>query len=327
MIEYSLKNSLNWNRIGSRKVCGLALNLIAAENKDLMVLTADFAESAGLSEFKKNYPDQFVDVGIAEQNMIGVASGLALSGCNVFVFSFSPFATLRAFEGIRSYIGYMNLNVKIIGMASGVSLGYQGNTHFGLEDIAVMKTIPNMKVISPADCTETVKVMEQRASTSGPVYVRLTGIQGAPSVCQNYESFKIGKSNILKEGSDIAIISSGFTVAECIRAARALEKEKINVTVVDMHTIKPLDTHTLESVLKNHNTIFTVEEHYTVGGMGSSIAEYITDNKINHIKLLRLGLKNQFVEVQNYKNILKDNNLDGIGIYNSVLSELNNSTF
>src|SRR5574344_394006 len=160
MIEYSAKSSQEWNRLGSRKVAGFALNQIAKDHPDLMVLTADFAESAGLSLFKENHKDQFLDVGIAEQNMIGVAAGLALSGNNVFVFSFTPFATMRCLEAIRSYVGYMNLNVKIIGMASGVSLGYQGNTHYGLEDIALLRTIPNMKVISPSDCTETVKTLE-----------------------------------------------------------------------------------------------------------------------------------------------------------------------
>ena len=157
MIDISAENVALWSRISSRKTFGLVLDELACEHPDLMVLVADVADSAGLGDFEKNHPDQFLNVGIAEQNMTAIAAGLAKSGYQVFAVSFAPFASMRCFEVLRTYLGYMNLNVTVVGIASGLSMGTAGNTHYGLEDLALARTIPNMTVVSPADCTETAK--------------------------------------------------------------------------------------------------------------------------------------------------------------------------
>lgn len=238
-MEFNNQNVLLWSRMNSRKTFGSVLTKIAPEYPNMMVLVSDVASSAGLSEFAERYPAQFLNVGIAEQNMIGVAAGLAKEKHCVFAVSFAPFASMRCYEMIRSYLGYMKLNVKVVGLASGLSMGVGGNTHYGLEDIAIMREIPNLAVLSPADCTETVKSILALINYQGPAYLRLTGIAGNPIVYKEDYSFEIGKGIVLKEGKDIAIIATGTAVYESQRAARLLQKAGISSTVVDMHTINP----------------------------------------------------------------------------------------
>lgn len=308
MIEFNSVNALQWSRISSRKTFGTILTALAPEHPEMMVLAADVASSAGLSEFARKYPAQFLNTGIAEQAMIGTAAGLAKEGYCVFAVSFAPFASMRCFEMIRSYLGYMNLNVKVVGIASGLSMGVGGNTHYGLEDLAIMRTIPNMHVLSPADSTETVKAILALEEQDGPAYLRLTGVGGNPVVYKEDYTYQIGKGIVLREGRDIAIVATGTMVYEALRAARILQKSNINATVVDIHTIKPLDTALLDQLFSAHQLLVTVEEHSVIGGLGSAVAEYkagITGDS----RQIMLGLPDIFGKAGDYRYLLGKYNL------------------
>ena len=238
-------------------------------------------------------------MGIAEQNMIGIAAGLASCGKTVFASSFASFASMRCFEMVRSQVGYMNLNVKIASLMSGMANGTVGNTHYGLEDIALMRTVPNMTVICPCDPFETYKATLAAATMTGPVYLRLTGVNGFAPVYKGDFDFTVGKGIVVQEGKDVALVATGTMVSECLRAARGLVKSGITPTVVDMHTIKPLDTSLLDRLFSSHRLIVTVEEHFTVGGLGSAVAEYKAGFPHSPRQLM-LGIPNEFRHVGSY---------------------------
>ena len=317
MIEFNSANALQWSRLSSRKTFGAILEEVAPHYPNLMVLAADVASSAGLSGFAENFPGKFLNVGIAEQNMIGVSAGLAGEGRNVFATSFAPFAAMRCFEMLRSYLGYMELNVKVVGLASGLSMGVGGNTHFGLEDVALTRTIPNMTVISPADCTETVKAVLALLEYQGPAYLRLTGVGGNPIVYKQDYDFQIGKGIILREGRHVALIASGTMVNESIRAARVLQKQGIECTVIDMHTIKPLDTQLLDQIFSAHELIVTVEEHSKIGGLGSAVAEYKAGIP-NSPRQIMIGLPDAFGKAGEYQYLLGQYGLTAENIIQTV---------
>ena len=286
MINISSENVALWSRISSRKTFGMVLDELAYEHPELMVLAADVADSAGLGQFEEHHPEQFLNVGIAEQNMIAIAAGLAKSGYQVFAVSFAPFASMRCFEVLRTYLGYMNLNVTVVGIASGLSMGTAGNTHYGLEDLALLRTIPNMTVVSPADCTETAKAVEALLEHRGPAYLRLTGVNGNQPVYKEDYEFRIGKAVKVREGTDVAVIATGTMVYESLRATRKLQKEGISCTILDMSTLKPLDEEALKDAFDSHKLVVTVEEHSIIGGLGSAAAEY----KARHQKETRLEM-------------------------------------
>ncbi len=302
-MEINSSNALYWSRLNSRKTLGLILEEIAPLYPDLMVLAADVAASAGLSDFAEKFPNQFLNVGIAEQNMIGVAAGLAQESRCVFAISFAPFASMRCYEMLRSYLGYMNLNVKVVGLASGLSMGVGGNTHYGVEDLAITRVIPNMAVVSPADCTETVKAALALADHPGPAYLRLTGVGGNPVVYKEDYAFELGKGIVLREGEDVALIATGTMVYESVRAARVLQKQKISCTVVDMHTIKPLDKKLLQELFAKHRLIVTVEEHGIIGGLGAAVAEYKA-GILNSPRQIMIGLPDAFGKAGDYPWLL-----------------------
>lgn len=198
MFEITPSNARQWSRIGSRGVFGQAILSVAETHPEMMVLSADLGNSSGLDRFKKTFPDQFLNTGIAEQNMIGIAAGMAKEGFNVFATSFAPFITMRAAEQVRMNLGYMEMNVKAVSIGSGVSMAFLGNSHYGIEDVSVMRSIPNITVVSPADCAEIFKVVEAAANHQGPMYIRLTGAVGNPPVYTEDYEFKIGKAIVLK---------------------------------------------------------------------------------------------------------------------------------
>lgn len=299
MIEYSARKSMEWSRLSSRVVFGNVLDALLDDHPNCVVITADVASSAGMKDLMVNHPNQFFNVGIAEMNMVGIATGMAECGKNVLITSFAPFASMRCFEAIRSYVGYMHANVKIIGLASGLSMGVGGNTHFGLEDVAIMRTIPGMVIESPADCTETVKTIEAALNYTGPMYIRLTGVNGNPIVYKEDYDFQIGKANVLRTGEDIAIVASGMMVNESLRAAKVLSKSGFSVTVVDMHTIKPLDEDCIQRLCETHNYIVTIEEHTKIGGLGSAVSE-LKDTRNLTARHLTIGLEDAFGESGTY---------------------------
>lgn len=292
-MTFDLRSAMELSRLSSRGVFGAALKDLEPSLPDLRIVTADVESSARVSEIRKSSPEKVINVGIAEQNMVGIAAGLASCGKTVFASSFAPFASMRCFEMLRTQVGYMNLNVKMVALMSGVANGTIGNSHYGLEDIALLRTIPNMTVLCPCDPFETWKATQAAALTNGPVYLRLTGVNGFAPVYKNDFDFQIGKGIVVSEGQDVALIATGTMVSECVRAARGLARSGITPTVVDMHTIKPLDTELLDKIFASHKLIVTVEEHFTIGGLGSAIAEYKAD-KPNTPRQLMIGIPNEF---------------------------------
>jgi len=310
MLEITSSNARQWSRLGSRGVLGQAILALAETKQNLMVLSADLGNSSGLDRFKNAYPDKFLNVGIAEQNMIGVAAGLAKEGFVVFATSFAPFISMRCCEQIRMSLGYMTLNVKAVAIGSGLAMAYLGNSHYGIEDASIMRSIPNLTVVSPADCAEIIKTVFAAAEYEGPMYIRLTGAGNNPIVYKEDYNFKIGKAITLREGSDITIIANGTMVYESLEAAKLLELQGLSATVVNMHTIKPLDTSVIDKAVASSKLLVTVEEHSVVGGLGGAIAEYKTALR-NAPPQLIIGLPDKFGKAGDYKYLLEKYGLTG----------------
>ena len=228
------RNIKFWSTIGARATLGIAALELAKEIDNLMVLTCDVSTSAGLDRFRKTYPEKYLDLGIAEQNMIGVAAGLASENFNVITTTFAPFQTIRCCEQIKVNIGYMKQKVCMVGIASGLSLGTLGYTHCCIEDVGILRTIPGITIISPADSLETVKALEAAVKSNNPTYIRLTGSSNNPIVYSKDYKFEIGKSITLKEGKDISIFCSGSMVAKCLEVAKILDSKKISGKVVNI---------------------------------------------------------------------------------------------
>ncbi len=322
-MNFDMRSIQELCRLGSRGVFGKVLEELTTENDNIMAVVADVMTSAKLQRFNAKYPEKFINVGIAEQNMIGISAGLASEGYNVFAVTFAPFATMRCFEQIRTQVGYMNLNVKVVGLLAGVAGGIVGNTHYGLEDLAIIRTIPNMTVLSPADCVETYKAIEAMMCYDGPCYIRLTGVNGTPAVYKQDYEFEIGKAITMVQGDDIAIIATGTMVYESMRAARALKKNNISATVINMHTIKPLDTKILDSLRTKYSLIVTVEEHFKIGGLGSAISEYYSQFS-NKTPQLILGIDDVFIKAGDYNYMLDKFNLTAPKIVEQILRKMEN---
>lgn len=317
MFEITPTNARAWSRLGSRGVFGQAVLSIGEIYPDLMVLSADLGNSSGLDRFTAAFPEKFINIGIAEQNMIGVAAGLAKEGYNVFATSFAPFISLRSGEQIRMNLGYMGLNVKAVAIGSGISMAFLGNSHYGLEDAAVMRSIPNMTVVCPADCSEIVKTVYAAAQFKGPMYIRLTGAVNNPIVYTQDYDFTIGKAVTLRQGSDVAIIANGTMVYESLEAAKLLETQGISASVINMHTLKPLDTVAVDRAMQSFKLIVTVEEHSVIGGLGAAVAEYTSQFR-NHPPQLTLGLPDAFIKAADYGFMLDRHGLVGVKIATSI---------
>jgi transketolase len=295
--------------------------MLAEKLDNLMVLSADLGNSSGLDRFKATYPDKFLNIGIAEQNMIGVAAGLAKEGSVVFASTFAPFITMRAAEQVRMNMGYMDLNIKTVAIGSGVSMSFLGNSHFGLEDAAILRSIPNMTVVSPADCAEIVKTVFAAAEYPHPMYIRLTGTVGFPVVYEDDYDFQIGKAVEIKAGTDVSIVATGSMVYESLEAAKILQEVGISVSVLNMHTIKPIDTNALDNLISKGKTIFTIEEHSITGGLGSAVAEYVSSIP-NSPVVNRIGLPDEFVITAEYRYILEKYGLVGSNIANTIKEKI-----
>ena len=276
-----------------RNYYGKALARLAKERDDVVVLDADLAGSTKTSEFKKVAPERFVEVGIAEQDMIGVASGLAASGKTVFASTFAVFATGRCWEQIRLAVAYPKQNVKIVSTHCGISVGEDGASHQALEDIAIMRAIPNMVVISPADAHQAYAATMAIAEERGPCYMRL-GRADFPLIYPEDVKFEIGKADILRVGSDVTLIGTGQMVSYCLDAAKALSEEGISAEVINISTIKPLDADAVIGSVKKTGCAVTTEEHSIIGGLGSAVAEAISESC--PVPLVRVGTKDTFGE-------------------------------
>ena len=316
------RNIKVWSTIGSRATLGIAAIELAKEIDELMVLTCDVSTSAGLERFRKTYPEKYLDLGIAEQNMIGVAAGLASENFNVVTTTFAPFQTMRCCEQIKVNLGYMSQKVCMVGIASGLALGTLGYTHCCIEDIGVLRSIPGIVIISPADSLETIKALNSAVRSSKPTYIRLTGGSNNPIVYDKDYNFEIGKSITLKEGEDITIFASGASVFESLKAAKILEKENLSCSVINMHTIKPLDTEAVKKACKS-KLIATVEEHNIIGGLGSAISEY-KSTLSSAPKQVFFGIRDTYSKGGNYKFLLNKHGLTAEKIVNDILFNLKN---
>jgi len=279
------------DKIATRQSYGEALAELGGKYENLVVLDADLAAATKTGIFKKAHPDRFFDCGIAENNMMGVAAGLALSGKIPFASSFAMFAAGRSFEQVRNSIGYPHLNVKIGATHGGITVGEDGATHQCCEDFALMRVIPGMTVISPADDTEARQVVEAAIKYVGPVYMRF-GRMAVPNVSPEGYKFEIGKGCVIKDGDDVAIIANGVEVSEAIEAAKILEGEGIDAAVVNMATIKPLDEELVIKMAKQTGAIVTAEEHSVIGGLGGAVAECLAENF--PVPLRRVGVRDTF---------------------------------
>lgn len=320
MVKFNSPSIRTWAKLGTRGTVGLALLEIADDDKTI-VLSADLTKTAGLERFRNKYPHKILNMGIAEQNMIGVAAGFAKEGFIPYVTTFANFAAMRSYEQVRLHLGYMQFNVKILGIGSGLSMAMFGNMHYGIEDVALMRAIPNMTIVSPADGMETVKVILAAQQYEGPMYIRLTGVTNTPIVYTEDYTFEIGKAIELKAGQQVALIATGTMVGNAMKAAEMLETQGYTVTVINMHTIKPLDEQMLAKVCKSHDVLFTIEEHSIIGGLGGSIAEYLSQVS-NSPRLVRLGLKDEFIKTASYPFMIERNGLHPEGIVASVLQQL-----
>lgn len=309
-------------RLGqSGSVFGMEL-MEQAANRDLRVLSSDMSVVAGLDRFKKEHPDKFYNVGIAEQNLLGVAAGLDSEGYKTIAVAQACFLSMRSFEQVRQYLGYMGGKVICVGINSGFSLTFFGNTHYSIEDLALMRSIPNMTVISPADAGEAVKAFEAALDVDGPVYLRLSGSLMTPIVYKEDYDFKLGKAVTLREGSDVAIFATGLMVSNSLKAAEILSNRGISASVIDVHTVKPFDK---ESVRLNcdKKLLVSVEEHNVVGGLGTCVADALAERG-NSPALLKLGVQDAFMSVGDYGYLVGQSGLRPEQIADSIEKKLKN---
>ncbi len=305
-------------RIATRQSYGEALAEIGEKDDRIVVLDADLAESTKTAIFGKKFPDRFIDCGIAEANMISMAAGLATCGKIPFCSSFAMFATGRAYEQIRNSVGYPHLNVRICASHAGISVGEDGATHQCLEDISLMRNIPGMTVLCPADDLETKECIKALMDVEGPCYVRLGRLAvPAYNTPDNYE-FNLYEAPILREGTDVTLFATGLEVIETLQAAEELKKAGISAQVVNVHTIKPIDVDTVVACASKTGKVVTIEEHSIIGGLGSAVAETLSEHCPT--KQLRIGIKDQFGESGPALKLLEKYELDAAGIYKQVLN-------
>jgi hypothetical protein len=303
-------------KIATRESYGRTLAELGKEHEDFLVLDADLAGSTKTAVFRKAFPERHINCGIAEQNMVGVAAGIAATGRVAFASSFAMFAAGRAYEQIRNSVGYPQLNVKIAATHGGISVGEDGATHQCNEDFALMRTIPGMVVMVPSDDVEAEAMVRAAYAHKGPVYMRFSRL--ATPVFNNPETYKfeIGKAITMREGKDVAIIAAGLPLASAMEAAEKLAAEGIEARVIDMHTIKPLDEEAVLRAAKEIGKIVTIEEHSIIGGLGSAVAEVLAEQC--PAKLKRVGIYDRYTESGPAEALIHHYGLDGEGVYNAV---------
>ena len=303
-------------KIATRASYGEALIELGKEHDNLVVLDADLAAATQTGKFKKVFPERFFDCGIAESNLMGVAAGLATTGMVPFASTFAMFAAGRAFEQVRNSIGYPHLNVKIGATHAGISVGEDGATHQCNEDIALMRTIPGMTIINPADDVEAKAAVRAAYEMDGQVYLRF-GRLAVPVINDTPDyKFEIGKGITLKEGKDVAIIATGLCVNSALEAAEMLVKDGIDAKVINIHTIKPLDEELIVAAAKETGKVVTVEEHSVIGGLGGAVCEVLSEKAPVPVK--RIGVNDVFGESGPAVKLIEKYGLDGKGVYSSV---------
>ena len=317
MIAFNPMNVRIWSMLGSCGAFGQAALELPEVDDRVVVLTSDLCVFSGLERFKGKFPDRLYNVGIAEQNMVGVAAGFAREGFIPFATTYAAFASMRCADQVKVNMGYMGLPVKLVGLTAGFAVGALGATHMSLEDVSVMRAMPNVTVLSPADCTATVKAVMAAATCPGPVYLRLSGPMPNPIVYKGECPFEVGKANVLRDGTDVTVIATGSMVYQALKAAELLEGDGVSAEVVDMHTIQPLDEEAV-SRASGRKLIVTVEEHSVVGGLGSAVAEQLA-RLPRHPRLVRVGHEGRYPLAGSYADLIRSDGLDAEGIRGRVV--------
>lgn len=300
----SMPSPRGLSRLGPRGTFGVALLAAAQENNRIIGLTADLAITAGMERFRRQLPERFINVGIAEQNLVGTSAGLASDGWVPFAVTFANFAAMRSCEFVRHHLGYMRQNVKLVGIGAGFAMGQFGTTHYSLEDMAVLRAIPNITIVSPADCTEVYEAVFALAASDSPAYLRLSGVPSMPVVAQEGTEFRIGRARVLQEGSDLTLVATGSMVSVALKAADLLRSRGFSVGVINMHTVKPVDEAALVALVGQTAAVVTIEEHSTIGGLGGAVAEVLVAVP-DGPPVLRLGVPDCFPKVGSYEYVLE----------------------
>lgn len=303
-------------KIATRQSYGEALAELGEKNENVVVLDADLSSATKTNLFAKKFPNRFIDIGIAEQNLMGMAAGLSTCQKIPYASTFAVFAAGRAYDQIRNSICYPNLNVKICATHAGITVGEDGATHQMLEDLSLMRTLPNMTVISPSDDTQTKWVIEEISKIQGPVYVRLSRLS-TPVIYDENEKFEIGKAIQHGDGKDATIFATGVTVSEALIAQEELAKKNINVRVVDMHTIKPIDRELIIKCAKETKRLITIEDHSIIGGLGTAVCEVLAEGY--PAKVERMGIKDKFGKSGKAEELIKYFKIDSSAIVEKFL--------
>lgn len=320
MIEITKKNIRVWSMLGMRRILGPAMKDIIEQDRKVLFATADTGRYYAYDDLLRTYPENVVDVGIAEQNLIGASAGLQNEGFNVYAVTYATFLTSRALDQIRVNLGYMGLGVKLIGEAGGMCDGNFSATHMALEDISNTRNIPNMRVITPADGMELVKTLIALKNAAYPAYVRMTGRFPIPVIYREDYNFEIGKAVTLREGKDVAILSNGTLLGDVLKTAEMLAEKGVDCSVINLHTVKPLDEEALRAVA-GCKLVVTAEEHLLYGGLGSAVAEFYAQEPIRP-RMLMLSVGTQYPKAQEYDDLLKTCGLTAPQMAESILTAL-----
>ena len=320
MIEITKKNIRVWSMLGMRRILGPAMKDIIEQDRKVLFATADTGRYYAYDDLLRTYPENVVDVGIAEQNLIGASAGLQNEGFNVYAVTYATFLTSRALDQIRVNLGYMGLGVKLIGEAGGMCDGNFSATHMALEDISNTRNIPNMRVITPADGMELVKTLIALKNAAYPAYVRMTGRFPIPVIYREDYNFEIGKAVTLREGKDVAILSNGTLLGDVLKTAEMLAEKGVDCSVINLHTVKPLDEESLRAVA-GCKLVVTAEEHLLYGGLGSAVAEFYAQEPIRP-RMLMLSVGTQYPKAQEYDDLLKTCGLTAPQMAESILTAL-----
>lgn len=306
------------NKIATRESYGRALEKLGEKNENIVVLDADLSSATKTEYFAKKFPDRFIEVGIAEQNMMGIAAGLSTFGKIPYASTFAMFAAGRAYEQIRNSIAYPKLNVKICATHAGITVGEDGATHQMLEDLSLMRGLPNMTVMCTSDDTQTKWAVEEISKINGPVYLRLCRLK-TPVIYdeKEIEKFKIGKGIQIGKGQDASIIATGVTVSEALKAKEILKEHGINVRVIDIHTIKPIDKELIIKCAKETKRIITVEDHSIIGGLGTAVSEILSEEY--PVKVEKMGLPDVFGRSGKAEDLMKYFKIDSVAIVNKFM--------
>ena len=324
MIDSNLKkNLLIWSKIGLRAAFGLSLIELKKKYKNFFVVSADVSTSAGLDRYRKTHSQSYVETGITEQSMMGIASGIASENLPVITTTFAPFQTSRCNEQIKVNLGYMKSNVCMVGIASGVSLGMLGYTHCAIEDVGVLRSIPNIKIFSPADCFELYKILENFLQNPSPTYLRLTGNRNSPTLYNETLNFNIDKPTVFLDEGDITLITTGSILKNILLAVEDLKKKNFKCNILHYHNIKPFNKKILFDYINKSKIMFSFEEHNSIGGLGSAISEAMSEIE-NSPKLVKVGIPDTYDHSGTYDDLLKKFDLDENGISKIIVENLKN---